>query len=218
MIEVNDIDTIVSKLDGVQRQFGFFGVLLVIALSIVIILSFVYFKKLIEKAAEESSEKSLKKFQSQLDKELVKFSSKHQKQLDAIHETFQKLQKMTSLINFLLKGDNYTQPLSSKDSINYLIEFRHNFKKTYNENRLLFSSDLCKKIDTLFPSIDKFIEIYGGGLLPRENREEEPNEENSGLFLAGIWSVEAFDETLLQLDTISKEIETEFRTIYGIEE
>ena len=93
------------------------------------------------------------------------------------------------------------------------------FKKTYKQNRLLFPESLCKKIDTIIPSVDKFIEIYENGLLPDPPQEvKELQKENGGLHSAGIWRTDAFDDTLQQLETVSKEIEIAFRKIYGTDE
>ena len=39
-----------------------------------------------ELIAEKAVEKSLKKFQSELDKELVKFQTRHQNQIDAVQD------------------------------------------------------------------------------------------------------------------------------------
>jgi hypothetical protein len=218
-MEVKDIDIIVEKLNQVERTFGFWGVLLFIIVIIALVLTWKYFSKNIESVAEESSEKALKKFQSQLDKDLIKFQTKHQKQVDAIHETFQKFQRLTGIINFIMKGDNFTQQLKPHDDVQYLIQFRHEFKKVYNQNRLLFPEQLCAKIDSLIPNVDNFIETYNKGLFPEPSEEEKElnAEENNGLYLAGIWSQNAFDG-LEELEQISKDIETEFRKIYGTHE
>lgn len=216
---LTDIDKIVEKLNEVENFFGFWGVVIFIIAVLTLILSWKYLVRNIERIAEETSEKSLKKYQSRLDKELVKFQTKHQKQVDAIHETYQKFHRLTGIINFIMKGENFTQQIKPHDDVKLLIQFRHDFKGIYQENRLLFPEHLCDKIDALIPSVDNFIETYNSGLFPeREEEEEEPiTEENGGLYLAGIWAEPAFDG-LEQLEQISKDIETEFRKIYGTNE
>jgi hypothetical protein len=101
-----------------------------------------------------------------------------------------------------------------------LIKFRHEFKDIYHQNRLLFSEHLCKKIDSLIPTVDQFIETYSGGLFPEPSEEEKAlNAEHiGGLYFAGVWKVNAFENIIAQLEQISKEIETEFRKIYGTNE
>ena len=100
-----------------------------------------------------------------------------------------------------------------------LINARHDFKRVYNENRLVFSKGLCEKIDKLIPTVDKYIEVYEGGLWDLTEEEIDRNAEgNNGVYIAGLWSNDAFDEILSDLKSIGQEIENEFRTIYGTEE
>ncbi|MFI5221563.1 MAG: hypothetical protein ACHQK8_04495, partial [Bacteroidia bacterium] len=61
-------------------------------------LLWIYLKKFSESIAERASEKSLKKFQSSLDKELVKFETTRIKQIDAIQDTYKKFNDLTTLV------------------------------------------------------------------------------------------------------------------------
>ncbi|TDS13063.1 hypothetical protein B0I21_105196 [Sphingobacterium paludis] len=216
-MQVNEIDKVVKKLNAIEQVFGIGGVILVIALAVVLILTWKYLVKRSELIAQEVSEQSLKKFQSNLDKDLVKFKTNHQKQVDAIHDTFQKFQRMTSVINYMMKGEKFTQHIKPDEEVRYLINFRHEFKDIYHQNRLLFPKQLCEKIDALIPTVDEFIETYNGGLFPEQTEEEmEFNAQNNdGYYIAGIWNIGAFEGTLTELEQISTEIENEFRKIYG---
>lgn len=219
-MEVKEVDSIIEKLDNIQKTYGTGGVILIIILVIILLLSWKYLTKSSELIAEEASEKSLKKFQTQLDKDLIKFQTKHHKQVDAIHETFQKFQKMTSTINFLLNGENFSQPPNAREEIFNLINNRQDFKAVYNQNRLIFPAKLCSKIDEIIPSVDEFITTFSNGLFPEQTEEEKEYnaEQNGGLFIAGLWSSNTFEKVLEQLKLTSSEIELEFRKIYGTNE
>lgn len=127
---------------------------------------------------------------------------------------------MTSIIKYIMKGEKYTQPMKPEEEVSYMIKFRHDFKDIYNQNRLLFPKQLCDKIDTLIPTIDDFIDTYSDGLFPEPSEEEKEYnaEQNGGMYIAGIWGIDAFEPTITQLEQISCEIETEFRKIYGTNE
>jgi hypothetical protein len=216
---MDEVEKIVDKLDQIQNNLGTWGVVAAIALGVFFVGLWTYFKKSVEKSAEVSADKSLQKFQSHLDKELVKFSTKHQKQIDAVHECYLRLQRLTSIINYTQNGEKFTQQGKPKDELPLLINARHDFKRVYSENRLVFSKGLCEKIDKLIPTVDKYIEVYEGGLWDLTEEEIDRNaEENNGVYIAGLWSNDAFDEILSDLKSIGQEIENEFRTIYGTEE
>jgi uncharacterized membrane protein len=208
--------SILSKLDDMKKSFGIFGLIIILTIAIFIFLAWKYLNRRTELIAENACEKSLKKFQFQIDKDLEKYKTVHQKQVDSIHEIFQKFQLMASLINFILKGENFTQPMSVDEEISHLIKFRHDFKNIYHQNRLLLSRTLCSKIDSLIPAIDSFIQTYESGLFPENSSGYEDDPE--GYHIAGIWRQDAFDEPLKQLDIISNEIEFEFRKIYGTDQ
>jgi hypothetical protein len=218
-MEISDIDKVIEKLNEIETTFGLGGVILFILACLVLYFTWRFLIKKTERIAEETSEKSLKKYQLHLDQDLVKFQTRHQMQVDAIHETFQKFQRLTGVINFIMKGENFSQQLKPHEDVELLIQSRHNFKKIYHQNRLLFPEQLCAKIDALIPSVDNFIGTYNDGLFPKRTIDEnDPDiEESSGLLLAGIWSLDAFDG-LEQLEQISKDIEAEFRKIYGTNE
>lgn len=217
LLQIDEVDKIVERLNKIEQMYGIGGMLIVVTFSIVLILSWKYLVKRTELIAYEASEELLKKFQANLDKELVKFQTKHQKQVDAIHDTFQKFQRMTSTINFMMNGGKFTSNLKPDEEISALIKFRHDFKQTYFQNKLIFPKQLCEKIEGVFPTIDDFIETYVGGIFPEQSEEEKEfnSQQNGGLYLAGVWGSEEFDEVLAQLEKISIDIESEFRKIYG---
>lgn len=211
-----DSNSILGKLDEIKQAFGIFGASIAVVLVGFLCLLWKFLNKRAEKIAENASVKSLRKFQFQFDKDLEKYKINHQKQVDAIHEIFQKFQLMATLINFIIKGENFTQVLNEDEEIVHLVKFRHEFKDIYQQNRILLSLSLCKKIDLLIPTIDKFIQTYEAGLLTNHSTDQQ--EDPEGYHIAGIWSYDAFDESLKQLNIISNEIESEFRKIYGTDQ
>jgi hypothetical protein len=184
-MDAKDIELLITKLQEIENRFGIRIAIIIAVFTITIIVTWIFIVKRIAKVAEEASEKSLQKFQSQLDKDLFKFQTKHQKQIDAIHETFQKFQRLTSLINFVLKGEKFIQLLNSKENVVSLIKFRNEFKDIYQINRLLFQKSICEKIDHLIPVVDKFIKTYEGGIMPEPTAEEIELNGPDGMYIEG---------------------------------
>lgn len=228
---MDEVDKIYSKLQGIESSFGIFGVVLALILGGFIWAIFNYFSKLVEKLAEESSEKSLKKYQANLDKGLAEFSAKattrQQKQVDAIQEVYSRFQSLKMLIDFMVKGDKYHEGSDGHDEADMLIERRNSFKTRFNHSRILFTKELGEKVDALILSVEDFIDVYRNGLMPRRSAEqieyekEQRGEEDSltgepYLYMAGIWRQDAFDDILNTFEQISSEIEAEFRKIHGI--
>lgn len=196
-----------------------YGIGIALLIIIIIIISLLTWKFLIRKTeliAEDASSKSLKIFQSQIDKDFFRFQIKHQKQIDSIHETYQKFQKIVSVINYITKGENFTQQISPQEELKYLVKYRHEFKEIYLQNHLLFTDQLCSKIDSMIFSVDSFIKTYDDGLLPSQMEIELDKNQNKCEVIAGIFPYDQLTEILQKLDIIGKDIEKEFKKIYGI--
>lgn len=213
---MEDIDKAIEKLNSIQNTYGIGIVFFVVLIAIILFALYKYIGRAAERAAEEASEENLKKFQAHIDKELVKFQTKHQKQVDAVHEVYQKLQQLIGMINFIIHGQKFTTSnMSPEAQANQLIQFKNDFTEVYGLNRLVFAKTLCSKIDELIPIVDQWIETFQGGILPRVEEEEGDEKNEGGLYLGGIWAVGAFDEIEEKLNVVSAEIESEFRKIYG---
>lgn len=215
---VEEFEKILEKLDSIQQSFGIGGVALILFLIIGGFLLWKFLIKRTEKIAEEISDRNLKAFQSELDKGLVKFSSKHQKQIDAVQDCYQRFQELHSLINFVAHGEKFTAQMKPDEEVKYLSKYRLEFKRSYKRNKILFPEKLNNKIESLFPEIDTFIEDYTGGLMPTMEEDYIPEEDRSEVQIAGIWPMGKLEPTLEKMDEIGKEIESEFRKIYGVEE
>ena len=206
---MDDINSVIKKIEQLQNTFGLWGAIIIISLVVILIFSVWYLKKTLPEVA-------LKEFQSALDQDLFKFKSKHEKQINAVHSIYQKFQKMTTTVDYTKKGKKFPQPLKPKEEIEILIKLRHEFKRAYQKNRLLFSKELCKKIDNAIDTIDKFIETYQKRLLDlSEDDIKRTAELNQGVYIAGMWGLNEFDGILEDLKQIRIKIEDEFRKIYG---
>jgi hypothetical protein len=218
-----DIETLLGKFEQLRNEVGWFSAGVAILLLLTLFFVGKFLSKKIEKSAEEASEKTIKTFQAKLDRELaehnVKFSATHQKQIDAIHEIYIRLQKLFRIIDFIMHGDKYYQELQPHRELKALIAHRTDFIKVYGLHKIVLPVSVCLKIDSLVPSVEYFIDTYKSGLFPEDSRlqSEEPDHENerNELLIAGIWKQEAFDETLEKLASVKGEIESEFRKIYG---
>ncbi|MEO9804798.1 MAG: hypothetical protein ABJF04_16200 [Reichenbachiella sp.] len=215
---MEEFEKLLEKINSIQQMFGVGGAALILLLIFGGYLLWKFIVTSTKKIAEEISVQNLKIFQSELDKGMVKFSSKHQKQIDAVQECYQALQELQSFVIFIAKGDKFVAQLNNKEGIENLTKFRFDFKRKYNKNKILFPKKLNAKVETLFPEIDTFIEDYIGGLMPNMMEEGIQEEQDIGLQIAGIWPMGKLEPTLEKLDEIGKEIESEFRKIYGVEE
>jgi hypothetical protein len=214
---IDEINQIIEKINELKQLYGTVWVVLFILIAFVLIALWKFFIKRTEKIAEAISDKNLKLLQSKLDKEFFKFTMKYQKQVDAIHSIFQKYQSLTVEIKYMMTGEKFTSPIKPQDQVSIIIGRRKDFLNTYNQNRLLFSLELRLKIDKLIPTVDKFIETYVSGILPERTKEEKEFSANlnEGSYISGFWPIDAFDETIQEIDSVSKDIEIEFSKIYG---
>jgi hypothetical protein len=213
---MEDISKIIEELKILRNSNETIFLITFIVIVIIVISLWHFLKKRIEKIAEEITEKNLKTFQSKLDKDFVKFSIKHNQQIDAVHDCYQHFQKLQSLIKFIIHGDKFTEPMKPDEEIKYLISFRSNVIGCYSSHKLLFNKDLRNKIESFHENIDIFIEEYIKGLMP-SNCEIDIDGQD-GVKIAGIWNVEKFGSVIEDMEEISEGVEEEFRKLYGTDE
>lgn len=220
---MDEIEKVVKQVESIKNTFGIGAALICLILLLAIFFLWRYLTKSIEKSAEVTSEKTIIKFQAQLDKELaehsVKFSARHQKQIDAVHEIYIRLQNLFKIMEYMLHGDKYYPSLDPHKEVESLIAHRTDFIKIYGLHKVVITKNICLKIDDLIPSVEEFIDTYKSGLFPKGSQmevDEHDNQSEEGqLYIAGIWRQNAFDDTLKKLETVKNEIEEEFRKIYG---
>jgi len=215
---MDELDKIIEKLEIIQQFYGIGGVLFILILSFTGIALWKFLLKRTEKIAEEITAKNLKSFQSEIDKGLVKFSTKHQKQVDAVQDCYQKFQELQSFVNFMINGEKFTAQMNPEEEVKHISTYRLEFKRSYKRNRILFPVILNEKIESLLTELDTFIEDYINGLMPTMYDDNIPDEHKSEYQIAGIWALGKLESTLEKMEEINKEIELEFRKIYGTDD
>jgi len=119
-MDVKQISEQASELSSFFERYGYPVGLSIVLCFIIICLAWTFLVKRIERMAEDVSERTLKKNQADIDKDIYKFQRKHQKQIDAIHEVYQKLQTLSGLLHFVMKGEPFTQHMNSSDQLNFM--------------------------------------------------------------------------------------------------
>lgn len=217
-MSIEEINKLTETLNNIQNIFGYGGAFFIVVLILVIYIFWTFLSKRIEKLAAEISEENLKLFQSEIDKKMVRFSTTHQKQSDAIQDCFQNFQQLYLFIKYVVYGEKFTAPMKPEDEVTYLTTYRLTFKQNYQKYKLLFPSKLKEKIESIQPEIDKFIKEYIDGLMPPLSDVNAPEHQKSEFTIAGIWSAGQLEKILERMQEISIEIELEFRKIYGTDE
>lgn len=210
-MEPTTISALADEIGRLHRNVGIGGAVLLV----VIILSWIFLRSSVQSIAEEASQRSLRRFQSMLDKEVFSYQTAHQKQIDAIHATFQKFQAMIAVLGHLHRSEPFTPPMKPGDELARLVNARHEFKQVYSENKILFAYDLCERIESLIASVDKFIKEYDSGLFDLSDEGIEMNAAlNRGVYIAGLWSTDSIPEMRKEIAEIAENIERQFREVY----
>lgn len=206
-----------SEISAFFEKYGYGAGMCLIILLIIMILAWTFLVKRMERMAEDVSEKTLKKYQANIDKDLYKFQTTHQKQIDAIHEVYQRLQALSGLLHFVMNGEPFTSPMAASNQLEQLILCRHEFKREYQLHRLVFGKDIRQSMDEFLVAIDQFITGFKSGLMPVSSDALEGEDLESGLYIAGIWKQGELESLVEKVDGITVSIEEEFQLIYGTE-
>lgn len=126
---VDEFNKIIEKLDLLRQLYGVIGVILILVLFVGGYIFVIFIIKRTENIAEEFSDKNLKTFQYELDKVLLKFGSKHQKQIDAVHDCYQKFQELQSFISYVIKGEKFTAQMQPDEELSHLANYRMSSEK-----------------------------------------------------------------------------------------
>ena len=111
------IEKIYEKLNQIEQNFGVWMVLLVIVIGVGMFLYWKYLLKAIELKAQEGFEK-----------EMTKFTTKHGKQVDSIHECYSRFEKLSSFINHMMNGEKYVAPMDAERQTQLFLKFRSNLR------------------------------------------------------------------------------------------
>lgn len=165
-------------------------------------------------------EGALKKYQHLLDRQNIEhqviFTTKYDKQVNAIHDCYSTYIRLYRQIDKIHSGDKYA--LNKTDTfteLETLLKTRQKFLDSYEPNRIIFPIDLCAKIDSVIPKTNEFIDTYKIGLSANTREEFQEMIENMDgpFFITGMWEAGSFDKVLEDLQIIKTDIEKEFRKL-----
>lgn len=215
---MEDIEKLLKKIESIQSTLGIGTAIICLILLVAIFFLWHYLKRKIEKSAEVSSEKIIKQFQSQLDKELQEFSIqlsyKYQNQTKAIDEVYSQFAMLTSYLDFLNKGDKYEEQTNPYEDSKILISHRREFIQIFERRKIYLPESINRKIYDLLPVLDNFIDTYKSGLFSSDSAIELSYTDNDEKFIvAGMWNQKKFDQTVVKFASVQKELEHLFRSI-----
>ncbi len=218
---MEDIETLINKIESIQKTLGIGAAATCLILLVAIYFLWHYLKQKIEKSAEASSEKLIKQFQSQLDKELQEFSirlsHKYQNQTKAIEEVYTQFALITTYLDFLNEGDKFEEQINPFEDCKILIHHRREFIQIFKRRKIYLPDSLNAKINNLFPVLDNFIDTYRYGLFSPASAIELSNiDSNENLIITGIWNQKKFDQAILEFSNVKKELEQLFRHVSDI--
>lgn len=214
-MELTDLKKLSEQFNTLKQTFGWVAAISLLLLAALLFLAWKFVIKKIEKAAEVASEKSLKKFQAQIDQDNTRFQTQHEKQIDALENLYKHFEALSSVIKYTMKGEKFTADMGAQEQVHMLIRYRHDFKHSFHQNRLRLKTELCDRIEALLPIVDEFIETFEGGIMPGGPPEVPEGEEPNELYIAAIWPAGLLDGIINRIDVIASAIETDFRTAYG---
>jgi hypothetical protein len=210
-----ELKNLLEQVESLKQTFGLLTAIIVTVGTLLFGIAWKFFLKKVEKVAEIASEKSLRKFQAEIDRDQTLFNTQHEKQVDALEQIYKHFESLSSAIKFTMHGEKFTQDETPEDLVKMLIKFRHAFKNSFFENRLRLNSDLCQRIETLLPIVDEYIENFEGGIMPGGPPEIPEGEEPQEMYIAAIWPAELLDGIVDRINEIAIEIESDFRSAYG---
>ncbi|WP_454804239.1 hypothetical protein [Mucilaginibacter phyllosphaerae] len=214
-MEPKDLPDMIKAFSELKHTLGVYAAISLLVLCVISFAAWQFFIKRLEKAAEVAFEKSLKKFQAELDRDNSRFQSQHEKQMNALEAIYKPFSSLSSVIRFTMKGEKFTAEMGTGEQVQLLVSYRHEFKSAFQRNRLRLSAELCQRIEALLPVVDEFIEAFEGGIMPGQPDIPGEELEEGQLFIAAIWPMGLLEGIIERIDVIAAEIETDFRTAYG---
>jgi len=217
-MELTELENLPEQFNALKETFGWVVAVSFFVLAAILFFAVKFIVKKIEKAAELASEKTLKKFQAQIDQENSRVQTQHEKQIDALESVYKHFEALSSVIKFTMNGEKFTAEMGARDQVHMLIRYRHEFKINFQQNRLRLKTELCNRIEALLPVVDEFIETFEGGIVPGGPPEVPEGEEPNEFYIAAMWPMGLLDGIIERIDAIATAIETDFRTAYGTRE
>lgn len=176
---MEDIEKLLKKVESIQNTLGLGAAIACLIILIAIFFLWHSLKRKIEKSAEITSEKLIKQFQLELDKDLQEYSTrlsyKYQNQTKAIDEVYSQFAVLTSYLDFLNKGGKYEEQTNPFEDCEKLIKYRREFIKIFERRKIYMPELLNKKINDLMPVLEDFIDTYKSGLFSTDSAIELHN-------------------------------------------
>ncbi len=207
---MDEAQKIYEKLNELQKIYGW-G----IAISIIVLVAgLILLWKLLDKKIEL---KATENFEKRKTEHSVRFSLSHEKQINAMHNCYSKIQKIR-LLMLNRDGDDKFNQLPSMTIFNNMIAAREDFKSTFYENRIVFSKELCSKIDNFFPRLDDYLTELNEGFGYIEYTPEQLKyaRKKGERIISGMWIPTETEKVREPLDEIISDIDDEFRKIQEI--
>lgn len=213
---MDDLEKILKNVESIRTALGAGLAIACLIILIAIFFLWNYLKRKIEKSAEISSEKIIKQFQSELDKEFhefsVRLSHKYQNQTKAVEEIYSHFAALTSHLDFLNKGDKYEEA-NPFEGFEMLIKYRRGFINIFEQRKIYIPESINQKIVELMPVLESFIDTYKSGLLPTDSSLEIFNSDSTEtLLLSGMWNQNKFKKAISDFKSIQNGLEQLFRS------
>lgn len=207
---------IANEIYQLKTMFGWGVAMIIVVLIILGTLISLYIKQRIESSAKLVSEKAAAKFKSLLDQDAFHFQWTHGKRLEKLHECYGKYQNLQEAIHYLSGREKFYSPSDPNEEFKHLVRCRHEFRKSFNRNKVLFSIALAQKVSSLLEVVDEFISTYEAGLLNWTEEEIEMTAElNNGMYLSGVWGADELTNVLETMEKVSSEMELEFNQTFN---
>ncbi|MBC9985295.1 hypothetical protein E4P24_02775 [Haloferax sp. AS1] len=162
-------------------------------------------------AIKQYFDKQLESYQTELDKEAVKFTDLHQKRAEIIGEFYVKLSEFDQDMRALVDPMFSRGETSREEKIEIAAKSGEELQRFYLRNKVYFSSDICGTMDDLLGEYRDMFHDFSvakihdaGESLPGSEKRIEKWQEN--------WESLTKDE----IPVLREELQSQFRDILGV--
>lgn len=214
---VDDIEKLKKQYNKLRKSYGRNNAILIVLIVIILPLGVVFLNKKIELKAQETFERNK-----------VKYSRIHEKQINAVHDCYSLIQELNILMDKRNEKDRLNT-MSNYELLDSLIYTRNLIIKYFKKNKILFKTEINTKVDDLIPKLDNFILEYKKGMPPKVVYDKWLNKQQKRLSLdtlpdtpstpgpASIYEEGKSEKIRKSIDKIIDELELEFKKIQQIE-
>lgn len=185
-------------LEGILQELG---VLSILAGAIVLIA---------RKAIQQYFDKSLQAYQSELEKEKIRYSDLHTKRGEVIAEFYARLNEfdedMRQMVDpVLLRGDE-----SRDEKIERAVESGEEFRRYYRKHKIYFRPDVCETMESL---LSQYRDMFHDFSIRRIHEHNSPTDTAS----VEEWNENWESLTKNEIPELRAELESQFRDLLGVE-